>query len=80
MISILISGYYPEPNPDNSLHYKRIVPQVLIQAVLSAMGWTSLADVPMGENDLTQDQAIPVMAVLGDTINFDLAYCMGLCS
>lgn len=79
MISILVSGFYPEPNPDNSLHYKKIVPQELIQAVLSAMGWITLADVPMGENDLTQDQAIAVMAVLGDKINRDLMYCIGLC-
>ena len=79
MISILVSGFYPEPNLDNSLHYKKIVPQALVQAVLSEMGWITLADVPMGENDLTQDQAIAVMAVLGDAINRDLMYYIGLC-
>ncbi|MGP4922830.1 hypothetical protein [Pseudomonas lundensis] len=34
----------------------------------------------MGENDLTQDQSIGVMTILGDPINSDLMYCMGLCS
>ena len=80
MISILVSGFYPEPNPDNSLQYKRVVPQELQPAVLAAMGWNSLGDVPMGENDLTQDQSMAVMRVLGDPINSDLMYCMGLCS
>jgi hypothetical protein len=80
MISILVSGFYPEPNPDNSLQYKRVVPQELQSAVLAAMGWNSLGDVPMGENDLTQDQSIAVMTILGDPINSDLIYCMGLCS
>ena len=80
MISILIRGFYPEPNPDNSLQYKKNVSQELVPAVLAAMGWTSLRDVPVGESDLTQDQAIKVMAILGDTINSELMYCLGLCS
>ena len=80
MISILISGFYPEPNPDNSLQYEKIVPPELVTAVLTAMGWTTLADVPMGENDLTQDQAMAVMATLGDPIKNGLTYSIGLFS
>lgn len=80
MISILIRGFYPEPNPDNSLQYKRNVPQELVPAVLDAMGWTSLGDVPVGESDLTQNQAIKIMTILDDPINSDLIYCLGLCS
>lgn len=80
MAFIVISGFYPEPNPDNSILYEKSVPQELQPAVLAAMGWTSLGDVPVGESDLTQDQAIKVMAILGDPINSDLMYCLGLCS
>ncbi|MEB0062163.1 pyocin S6 family toxin immunity protein [Pseudomonas sp. RTC3] len=35
------------------MQYERAVPQELESAVLAAMGWASLTDVPMGENDLT---------------------------
>lgn len=80
MAFIVISGFYPEPNPDNSIQYEKVVSQELQPAILAAMGWNSLGDVPMGENDLTQDQSIAVMTILGDPINSDLIYCMGLCS
>ena len=80
MAFIVISGFYPEPNPDNSILYEKVVPQELQQAVLAAMGWNSLGDVPMGENDLTHDQSKAVMVLLGDPINSELMYCMGLCS
>ena len=80
MAFIVISGFYPEPNPDNSIQYEKVVSQELQPAILAAMGWNSLGDVPMGENDLTQDQSIGVMTILGDPINSDLMYCMGLCS
>lgn len=80
MAFIVISGFYPEPNPDNSIQYEKVVSQELQPAILAAMGWNSLGDVPMGENDLTQDQSMAVMTILGDPINSDLMYCMGLCS
>lgn len=69
MTAILISGFYPDPNPDNSILYEKVVPQELQPAVLAAMGWNSLGDVPMGENDLTPDQSKSVLMVLGDPIN-----------
>lgn len=78
MTFIVISGFYPEPNPDCSLQYERTVPQDLELAVLTSMEWRSLADVPMGEIDLTQDQTLAVMAILGDSIKEDLMYCLGL--
>lgn len=80
MAFIVISGFYPEPNPDSSILYEKVVPQELQPTVLAAMGWNSLRDIPMGENDLTPDQSIAVMNVLGDTIDSDLIYCVGLCS
>lgn len=73
-----ISGFYPEPNPDNSLYYEKDVPKELENAVLAAMGWASLADVPPGETDLTQDQASAIMEVLGDHINDELMYSIGV--
>lgn len=78
MICIVISGFYPEPNPDNSLQYERAVPQESESAVLTAMKWASLREVPMGENDLTQDQAVAVMAALREPVKDDLMYCIGL--
>lgn len=80
MTFIVISGFYPEPNPDNSLQYERAVPQDLESAVLTALGWESLSNVPMGENDLTQGQATSVMAALSDPVRDDLIYCIGLYS
>jgi len=79
MTFLLISGFYPEPNPDTSLQYERDVPQELEKEVLAAMGWTSQADVPAGENELKRDQTIAVMAALGDPVRDDLMYCVGLC-
>lgn len=78
MVFIVISGFYPEPNPDNSLQYERTVSQELELPVLTAMGWASLTDVPMGESDLTQDQAVVVMAILGDPLKDGLTYSIGL--
>lgn len=78
MIFIVIRGFYPEPNPDDSLHYQKKVPQELEEAVLTAMGWASQADVPPGETDLTQDQAIAILAALNDPIRADLMYSVGL--
>lgn len=46
--------------------------------MLNVMGWASLTDVPMGENDLTQDQAVAVMSVLGDPVKKELTYSIGL--
>lgn len=73
-----ISGFYPEPNPDNSLYYEKDVPRELENAVLAAMGWASLADAPPGETDLTQDQASAIMEVLGDHTNDELMYSIGV--
>ena len=58
---------------------KKDVPQELEMRVLSAMGWQSLADVPVGENDLTGEQAAAVLRVLGEPVRSDLMYSVGLC-
>jgi len=79
MTFLSISGFYPDPNPDNSLQYKNAVPEELETEVLSAMGWQALADVPVGENDLTSEQAAAVLSVLGEPVRSNLMYSVGLC-
>jgi hypothetical protein len=78
MVFLVISGFYPEPNPDNSLHYERTVPHELEKQVLAAMDWAELKDLPPGETDLTQDQAAVVITTLGDVLRDDWIYSIGL--
>jgi hypothetical protein len=73
-----ISGFSPEPNPDDSIKYKKAVPQEAQIPVLTAMGWASLTDVPEGEHELTEIQAATVLESLGDPLNNELVYCIGL--
>jgi hypothetical protein len=80
MIFIALTGFFPEPNPDNSLQYQKNVPQTLETAVLNVMGWSSLRDVPMGEHELTANQAKKIMELVSTPFRDDLMYCMGLCS
>ena len=80
MIFIAITGFFPEPNPDNSLQYEKDVPQALETAVLKVMGWSTLWEVPMGEHTLSHDQASVILDVVGDSLREDLVYYMGLCS
>jgi len=78
MTFIIVRGFYPEPNPDNSLHYEKDVPNELEIEVLTVMGWRSQNDIPPGVTDLTGEQAVAVMAILGDPIKPELMYCVGL--
>lgn len=80
MISIALTGFFPEPNPDNSLQYQKTVPQALELDVLKIMGWSSLKDVPMGEHELTETQARAAMRIIDSPFRNDLMYCIGLCS
>lgn len=56
------------------------MPKELETAILAVLGWTRLWDVPMGGNELTQDQSILVMAILGEPFNSELVYFLELCS
>lgn len=78
MTFILISGFYRQTPQDNALMYERAVPLDLEFAVIVAMGWVSLMDVPIGEQNLTPDQAHAVMTVLDDPFNDDWTYALGL--
>ena len=77
MIFIMISGYYPEPDPDNSLHYEKAVPHELEQQILAAMGYRDLAHIPPGESDLHPDQARQVITLLGGTFDDDSLIASG---
>ncbi len=79
MVFLALSGFFPETNPDNSLQYDKDVPEASEQAVLDAMGWKSLKDVPMGEHDLTETQARKIMQIVDTPFRDDLVYYIGLC-
>jgi hypothetical protein len=78
MAFMLIQGFYPEPDPDNSLQYERVVPQALEQNVLAAMGWTKKSDLPPGVTDLGRDQALAVLESLNEPMKEELMYCIAL--
>ncbi|MHC8390644.1 pyocin S6 family toxin immunity protein [Pseudomonas sp. MDT2-39-1] len=78
-IYIALSGFFPEPNPDNSLQYEKDVPQAIEKQVLSVMGWSTLWDVPMGEHELSHTQAFAIMEIVGSPSRNDLTYYLGLC-
>ena len=78
MTFILVRGFYPEPDPDDSLQYEKVVPQDLETKVLAVMNWASLKDVPVGVTEFTAEQATAVMALLDDPVRDDLIYCTGL--
>ncbi|MFK7669419.1 pyocin S6 family toxin immunity protein [Pseudomonas lundensis] len=68
-------------SPTRTIQYRtKNVPKELETAILAVLGWTRLWDVPMGGNELTQDQSILVMAILGEPFNSELVYLLGLCS
>lgn len=73
----MISGLYPEPNPDDSLQYKKTVPHELGIDMLNAIAWKSQNDLPPGVTDLTREHVVAVMALLGDPIKDELVYCVG---
>lgn len=78
MTFMLIQGFYPEPDPDNSLQYEKVVPQALEKNVLAAMGWTTTSDLPPGVTDLGRNQAIAVLEALNEPRKEELIYCIAL--
>ncbi|MGX1184166.1 hypothetical protein AB7M29_001845 [Pseudomonas sp. F-14 TE3623] len=79
MIFIVITGFFDEPNPDDSLQYEKDVPRALERAVLNVMDRPTLWDVPMGEHKLSPPQVSTIMELVGDSFRDDLVYYMGLC-
>jgi hypothetical protein len=79
MAFMLIQGFYPEPNPDNSLQYEADVSAYLETSGLAVMGWSSQTDVPPGDHDLTTAQASEILSIPGEPFRPDLIYGIGLC-
>ncbi|MFD2882900.1 pyocin S6 family toxin immunity protein [Pseudomonas lini] len=81
MIFIALTGFFSPSQTQIILsNIKKNVPQALEAAVLNVMGWSSLRDVPMGEHELTANQAKEIMELVSTPYRGDLMYCMGLCS
>ncbi|BAV75893.1 hypothetical protein PCAU_3684 [Pseudomonas chlororaphis subsp. aurantiaca] len=59
-----ITGFFPEPNEDDSLQYKKGVQKELEPSVLEIMGWSSLDEGFVGESELTRNQARLVALLL----------------
>jgi hypothetical protein len=79
MTFLLLTGFFPEPNPDSSLQYEKDIPPDLEALVLSVMGWASQKDVPAGDHELTAAQASKIFSILGEPLRPDLIYGIGLC-
>ena len=61
-----ITGFFPEPDDDDSLQYKRIIQKDLEPSVLKVMGWSSLDDGLGGQSELAPEQVTRMAAVLGE--------------
>ena len=75
---LCISGFFPEPNPDNSLQYEKDIPPNLEPLALSVMGWASQKVVPAGDHELTAAQACEIFSILGEPLRPGLIYGAGL--
>ncbi|KGF66150.1 pyocin S6 family toxin immunity protein [Pseudomonas lutea] len=79
MTFLLLTGFFPEPNPDSSLQFEKDIPSRAEPLVLNVMGWASKQDVPSGEHDLTAPQAAEILSILGEPFRDELIYGIGLC-
>lgn len=63
---LYITGFLPEPNPDESLKYRKVVPPEHEQEILTLMGWRSLADGKDGEQEMDSEQAKKTAHILNE--------------
>jgi hypothetical protein len=61
-----ISGFFPEPNENDSLQFKRIIQDDLIPDVITIMGWSDAGDAAGGESELTPEQAAKLMDLINE--------------
>ncbi|MHC8302300.1 pyocin S6 family toxin immunity protein [Pseudomonas sp. ZS1P83] len=61
-----ITGFFPEPDDDDSLQYKRVIQKDLEPSVFEVMGWSSLEDGLGGQSELTSEQVKRMAEVLGE--------------
>ena len=60
-----MTGFLPEPDPDDSLKFKQALGGDLEAAALEIMGWKSLEDAGGWETEVSPDQAILFAKLLG---------------
>lgn len=61
-----ITGFFPEPDDDDSLQYKRVIQKELEPSVFEVMNWSSLEDGLGGQSELTPEQVKRMAEVLGE--------------
>ncbi|WP_416333491.1 pyocin S6 family toxin immunity protein [Pseudomonas helleri] len=60
-----MTGFLPEPDPDDSLKFKQALGGDLEADALEIMGWKSLEDAGGWETEVSPDQAILFAKLLG---------------
>lgn len=73
-----ITGFFPEPNEDDSLQYKRVIQKGLEPSVFEIMGWSSLEDGLGGESELTSEQVRRMAEILGEPTIERLSLFIGI--
>ncbi|MDZ5602966.1 pyocin S6 family toxin immunity protein [Pseudomonas sp. RP23018S] len=69
---LYVTGFFPEPHPDETLQFELIVHRQDEQAVLEIMEWQSLNDGYDGEQELTPPQKLALEKRLGMTSDKEL--------
>lgn len=72
-----MTGFLPEPDPDDSLKFKQALGGDLEADALEIMGWKSLEDAGGWETEVSPDQAILFAKLLGQPQLVDLTLFIG---
>lgn len=72
-----MTGFLPEPDPDDSLKFKQALGGDLEAAALEIMGWKSLEDAGGWETEVSPDQAILFAKLLGQPQLVELTLFIG---
>jgi hypothetical protein len=75
---LLITGFFPEPNEDDSLQFKQAIQSGQESDVIKIMGWDNLDDAAGGESELTREQARKLMSLLGEPGKDGLIFFIGI--
>ena len=72
-----MTGFLPEPDPDDSLKFKQALGGDLEADALEIMGWKSLEDAGGWETEVSPDQAILFAKLLGQPQLVELTLFIG---
>ncbi|MGV8902069.1 MAG: pyocin S6 family toxin immunity protein [Pseudomonas sp.] len=61
-----ITGFFPEPNEDDSMQFKQVLQQGQEPDVLAIMGWASVDAAAGGESELTPEQTKKISELLNE--------------